>query len=230
MGRTDIELLSEKFNKLLKKRPKSKAEIIEQENIRLTLEEAYKKDEEPLLKDLADIGLKIESVWDLVNANYSYKEAIPILINHLSKNYNLRNKEGIIRALTVKEAAGIACKAIINEYHNAPKDNFHYRWVFGNAIVVTISKNCLDDVIKIVQDKSNGKSRQEFVIALSKFKLESVENILIDLLSDSEVSLQAIEALGKMKSKKAKPSLKEFVVGKQKIYIKEATKALNRIG
>ncbi|MEN5193216.1 HEAT repeat domain-containing protein [Sphingobacterium faecium] len=172
--------------------------------IKKNLEEAYSEDARPLIDDLKKVGINIKSIWDLVNTKLSYKPAIPVLIEHLSKPYHLKNKEGIIRALAVKEAKGVACRAIIDEYNKGPKTlSTSYRWVFGNTMVVIITPEYVDDVIAIVSDKSNGISREMFVIALAKVRSEKTENLLISLLEDEDVVLSALEALGMMKSKKA---------------------------
>jgi hypothetical protein len=124
-------------------------------------------------------------VVDLVNTSKSYKEAIPVLISHLPRPYHLRNKEGIVRALAVKEAKGIACIPIIDEYHRTPKEHHNYRWVFGNTMTVIITEECIDDVVDIVLDDSNGESRQQFVIALGKLKSPRAKETLQQLLNDN---------------------------------------------
>lgn len=176
----------------------------ETEKLQSLLQFAYSEDARPLIDDLKKVGINIKSIWDLVNTKLSYKPAIPVLIEHLSKPYHLKNKEGIIRALAVKEAKGVACRAIIDEYNKGPKTlSTSYRWVFGNTMVVIITPEYVDDVIAIVSDKSNGISREMFVISLAKVRSEKTENLLISLLEDEDVVLSALEALGMMKSKKA---------------------------
>ncbi len=173
----------------------------EKEEVRMALEVAYAEDERPLIEDLVKTGLNVTSSWDLVNTKSSYKAAISILVKHLSKPYHIKNKEGIVRALAVKEAKGIACKAVIDEYHKAPKDNFHYRWAFGNTMSVIITAEYIDDVVAIVQDESNGESRQMFVTALGKLKSPKVKEVLQQLLNDESevIRKEAQKVLKKIK-------------------------------
>jgi hypothetical protein len=173
----------------------------EKEEVGLLLELAYKNDEKPLIYDLAKAGVSISSCWDLVNTNTSYKSAIPILIEHLSKPYHIKNKEGIVRALTVKEAKGIACRAIIDEYRKAPKDKVHYCWTYGNAMAIIITAEYIDDVIEIVQNESNGESRQMFVNALGKTKSLKAKGAIQRLLNDKDKSIsnEAQKAIKKIK-------------------------------
>ena len=159
----ELDKLANRFGELVRKPNKTQAEIQEKEEVRIALEAAYAEDEKPLVDDLVKAGFNVTSSWDLVNTKSSYKAAIPILVEHLSKPYHVKNKEGIVRALAVKEAKGVACRGIIDEYHKAPKNDFHYRWNFGNTMAVIITEDYIDDVVKIVQDESNGESRHMFV-------------------------------------------------------------------
>ena len=63
-----------------------------------------RKAEAPLLADLANSGLHVQSVWDLVNTSSSYEAAIPILLHHLLEPYPDKVKEGIARALATRQA------------------------------------------------------------------------------------------------------------------------------
>ncbi|SEK63731.1 HEAT repeat domain-containing protein [Parapedobacter koreensis] len=174
--------------------------IKEKDEVRAALEAAYAQDEKPLVEDLVKAGMNIRSSWDLVNAKSSYKSAIPILIEHLSKPYCLKNKEGIIRALAVKEAKGVACKTILDEYNKTEKKDANYRWSFGNTMAVIMTADYIGDVLAIVQDESNGDSRHMFVTAL-----------------------------GNTKSSKAEETLKQLLTDKSEVIRKEAQKALKKI-
>ena len=53
-------------------------------------------------------GLRVSSVFDLVNARSKYPAAVPVLLRLLPKLKNHIVREGAVRALTVKEARGVA--------------------------------------------------------------------------------------------------------------------------
>jgi len=176
------------------------------------------KAEEPLIKDILKTGIKISSVYDFVNTADSYPEAIPILVNYIKEQKISEPiiKEGVIRALTVKEAKGIANTALLEEYNKIPKgEDFHdhqQRWLIGNVINKIINENDVDAVLRIVSDKTNGHSRQMFIRALGKIKRsEKVENVLIELLSDEEAILDSLFALSKLKSGKAVSKIKNLL-------------------
>lgn len=156
----------------------------EKEGVRIALEDAYAEDEKPLIDDLRQVGVNVKSVWNLVNTKSSYKSAVPILLAHLRKQYHLKIKEGIIRALAVKQARGIACGAILEEYHKTSKHDFNYRWLLGNTMAVIITADYIDDVIAVVREIDNGESRQMFVKALANMKSPKIKDVFEQLLID----------------------------------------------
>jgi hypothetical protein len=184
------------------------------------------------LNRLNQLGFTVNNVYDLVNTKQKYTEKIHILIDLLKYDFTeIKIKEGIVRALGIKEASGLANNPLIQEYKKsvADKQKQYYCWAIGNTMCVIVKKDDIQDLIDIVENKSNGFSRQMFVMALGRIKSELVENVLIKLLNDSEVVLQAIYSLGKLKSAKAKPKLIALLNHKDKIVSKEAAKALKSI-
>ena len=147
-------------------------------------------------------------IYDLVNTSKPYPEAIPVLTQLLKEGItNSRNREGIIRALAVPKSKGKIGSLLIEEFYKTPSDNILLRWAIGNTMEVVISDEDIVDVIKIVADKSNGISRQMFALALGKIPSKESENVLIQVLDDEEIAPHAIEALGKLKSRKAKTKI-----------------------
>jgi hypothetical protein len=58
----------------------------------------------PLIDALAEAGVRVTSVWDLVNTGAQYPDALPILFDHLHRPYPDSVRTGIARALAVPEA------------------------------------------------------------------------------------------------------------------------------
>lgn len=208
----EINELDRRWDEIYDKFPKTPADLLEKEDIRKDRIEALRQQAKPLTDEVLEAGIRIKSVWDFVNTADKYPEAIPILIKHLSRPYHHRTKEGIVRALAVKEAKGIANKAVMEEYHRLPKENpeidpdehwiFHYRWAFGNTMSVIVTKDDLDDLIEIVLDESNGESRTGFIEALAKIKAPKVIEVLHRLENDKNKIVA--ERAKKMLTKKAK--------------------------
>ena len=181
-------------------------------------------------QELQSVGILINDIYDLVNTKEAYPEAIPVLIKLLSEVSHDGVKEGIIRALAVKEAKGVAGHVLINEFKKTPNDKSLLKWAIGNTMEVVISDEDIDDVLEIITNKENGLSRQMFITALGKVKSKRVEQVLIDLLDDDEISPHVLEALGKLKSQSAKTKIKEMIDHKKPLIRKEAQKALKKIG
>jgi len=224
----ELEKLQQRRSELYGK-PKSEEEIEEYMSLISKIEAEYAKETVGLLNELKYVGVDVSSVWDLVNTKKSYPQAIDILIDHLNKDYHEKNIEGIIRALSVKEAKGKAA-TLIKKYEETPKIKDNLRWIIGNAIAVVMTLNDVDWIYRTVLDKSNGGSRSQLVYALGTVKTEKSEDILISLLDDEEVAPQAIAALGRLKSKKAKDKIVILNQSKNSLIRLESKKALKKIG
>lgn len=184
---------------LLKKPARTEKERKEKELAREAFNNQLKLEIKGLSDELKAAGSKFSNPWDMVNSKEAYSEAINILIEHLHKPYHEKNKEGIVRALTVKEARGKANASLINEYNNISKDRHNLRWTIGNAFTIIVTPNDFESISSIVKDKSNGMSRYRFVEALAKIKTADSRACLQYLLDDKEMKPYAEKALKKMK-------------------------------
>jgi HEAT repeats len=188
---TELEKMEKRWEELLR-RPNSKEEIEEVLILsnKLAIESA--KEHKGLTDELSAIGIQIITIWDLVNTKAKYANAIPILLKHLPLDYSDKIKEGIIRSLTVVEAKGVAVPILVNEYEKLSKDKENLRWVIGNAINITITKDYIDKILPIVQDEENGMSRQMFVAALGKIKSEKSKEALLRLVNDDDKVIREV--------------------------------------
>lgn len=106
------------------------------------------KDEEGLVREIKQKGFDIDSVWDLVNNVRHpfldnkfigpYKEVYSILVDHLDKLHHPRIREGIIRALTEKDAREIAKHKLLDNFYNEKDKNL--RWVLANALTTMLTQ------------------------------------------------------------------------------------------
>lgn len=100
------------------------------------LREQLTKAEQPLVGALNDAGISVKSIWDLVNTKQPYPGAIPILIEHLKHSYPFRIREGIARALTVRDAGEAAYAELVNEFKSLPDSTdttqHGFKWALGN--------------------------------------------------------------------------------------------------
>lgn len=72
------------------------------------------------------------SAYDFVNAGVTPPEAYPVLVAHLDQPHMTNIREGIIRALTHKDAREVAFDSLVRHYHSENDENL--RWVIANAL------------------------------------------------------------------------------------------------
>lgn len=157
-----------KYLTLLQKSPKTKDEIEQMIHAGNEFKRELQSETEYLLKDIKNNGLIIDSVYDLVNTSQSYPEAIEPLCKHLSGNYHIRNKEGIIRALGVKESGIKEVKSLVNEYGKVDDDNLN--WTIIMSIHNILRPQKIKDLLAQTDDKDH------FIIELIKNKKMSLNN------------------------------------------------------
>jgi hypothetical protein len=106
-------------------------------------------DERGLIEELAEAGYEVESVWDFVNNNNryeflrkfegSYANAYPILVKHLDIEHHPRIREGIIHALTEKDANETASEALLAAFYQEQDSNL--KWVLANALRTVLNRS-----------------------------------------------------------------------------------------
>eukprot|EP01026_Neomeris_dumetosa_P004546 TRINITY_DN112224_c0_g1_i1.p1 TRINITY_DN112224_c0_g1~~TRINITY_DN112224_c0_g1_i1.p1 ORF type:complete len:176 (+),score=0.96 TRINITY_DN112224_c0_g1_i1:82-609(+) len=131
--------------------------------------ERLRREQEPLLSDLSTLGLQLQSVWDLVNARYDYSAALPILIDHLQKKYSPNIQEGIVRALTVRQAQGIANEIILMKLKSVDCDPL-VRWALANALTQVAEKKDIEEIRKLYYDKNYHRERDILKKTLKKLR------------------------------------------------------------
>ena len=138
----------------------------ERERKRKSLEEMLALEEKPILAELADAGVRVSSVWDLVNAKFSYTAAIPVLSRHLRSPYHPKIREGIARALTVSEARGVASRTILDELERQDESPREIRWVLANALTEAADLDMVDEIKTLVADARYEDVREILKLAL----------------------------------------------------------------
>ena len=186
-GKTASELLRE-----LAQNEEYQSRMREQELERRNFDELLSKDEAELVQELNQSGHDVESVWDFVNTSQPYPNAIPILIDHLSKNHHPRIREGIVRALTVKEARGVATNALIKEYKESTDESEGgYKWVVANALTVTFNESSTENIAGLAINSKHTSSRILLGGILDKLNNEAAQNALEKLSIDDDPKVAA---------------------------------------
>jgi len=154
MIKTAAELMAELAkNKGFQENQASSNEILEARR------RLYQEDQKGLLNELSTLGFELSSIWDFVNSENSYWEAIPTLIKHLSIEHHPRVLSGILRSLAIKELS-----------------NNQALW---DRVVEIYKTTRSDDEIAIPEERGLQESAAAALEVLaSKERISSLENVI----------------------------------------------------
>lgn len=187
------------------------------------------REDEVVVSALAQAGIAAKSVYDLVNSREPYPEAIAVLIEMLPVVQHRIIKEGVVRALTVKEAKPIAARPLLDEFRKAEPEADMLKWAIANALTVVADDRVFDDIVELLRDKSHGHTREMLAWSLGNMRDPRAVDVLVEMLDDEEVAGHAIYALGKLKAKSARAKIERFLDHPKTWFRNEAKKALRKI-
>jgi hypothetical protein len=183
---------------------------------------------------LREIGLDVADVYDLVNSDVRYPEAIPVLMELLPEVKHPRMKEGIARALTVREACPQAGRLLLSEFVAHPmgtKSEQHGKWALGNALSVVADDSIFEQLVEVVQDGRHGWARSGMVGALARMTKNrgATEAVLSRLLEDNDTATQAMIVSGQLRLASLEDRVVPFLKHEDSWVGRQAEKALARI-
>lgn len=117
--------------------------------------------EQPVVADLRNAGVEVDSVWDLVNTAEPYPAALPVLIEHLERGgYPDRVMESLGRALAVKPA--VAFWDRLKALYLVPRSPGEEE---GTAVALAgcATGAHLDDLCEFLSVEERGQSRIYFL-------------------------------------------------------------------
>jgi len=214
MRRGAIELFYTPFRPM-KKLPKAAAELLSslqsdplwvaQRNERQkALQQqaiAYRQAEAPLVAALEEAGVHVASVWDLVNTHAPYPSAISTLLEHLSKPYPERVREGIARALAVPEAHHGWPLLLAAFYKETDTTTQGVKWALACALGAAGTDDELAEVIRLVRDRSLGRNRAPLLQVLARSRRPEAHDLLEELQSEAELADDAKRASRRRRAK-----------------------------
>jgi hypothetical protein len=146
----------------------------------------------PIVAELRQNGLKVRSVWDLVNTSQRYPNAIATLVAHLTRAYPPAVREGIARALAVKEAAPywqLLADCFASEREPRAREGL------AVAVAGATTPETLPQLIALISDPRHGSSRVLLVGALEYSTDPKAEAALLSLADDPDLTIEVNEAL-----------------------------------
>jgi hypothetical protein len=145
----------------------------------------HREKEAPLVLDLARVGVKVDSVWDLVNGVRSYDVAIPVLLDHLLRPYPDAIRDGIARALGTNSAQEVAWQTLRDEYCRTPdKKADRFKQGLAAALSGASDDSVIQDLIELIKDERNGYTRVLLLLGLRRSKAPEAKQTIKELAKD----------------------------------------------
>ena len=174
----------------------------------------YRRAEAPLVEELRAAGFQVQSVWDFVNTRDSYPKALPILLAHLPKPYPAAIRDGIARALAVRETKALGWDMLLRLYRE--EQDYGFKQGLAVAIAEAADGEVLDDVIALLRDTSHGESRGLLLKVLEKSKEPRAHATLVELANDPDL-YKEIKVIIKRLERKMERKLARTKERKQKM-------------
>jgi hypothetical protein len=153
-----------------------------------------------LVRRLRNVGIDVDDVWDLVDSDEPYPAAVPFLLEalHGSQPADVHFREGVVRALSIKQARPVAAAALIHEMRRQQEhDDVYVLWAFGNALSIVADDDVYDDIVELARDRSLGRAREMLMEALGRMDNSDATQVLLDFVDDDEVDGQVVVALSR---------------------------------
>lgn len=131
--------------------------------------------------------LVTDSVDDLVNTRERYDEALPILFEHLTKDYPDEVLNAIARALAVPQALPYR-PMLISLFRRDPPVSEGFRYGLGIAIANTTGPHNLAETIELAKDRSLGESRIALLSAIKRSRKPEIRQVIEELSSDPDLA------------------------------------------
>ena len=198
-GYQTVEEISKEREELLRNNPEYRAKVEAVEAERRERAQRLKEAQRPILNDLQSVGVRVESVWDLVNTSEPYPDALPILINHLERGgYPKRVMESLGRALAVNPAVAYwdRLKALYLGARDLGEED-------GTAVALAAcaTRAQLDDLIAFLAVEERGDSRIYFLRPIKRLGGEAGRELLESLREDATFGKEATALLGKARGR-----------------------------
>jgi HEAT repeat protein len=223
--KTADELMSE-----LERDPEYLARIAAKEKERLARVVKDREDAAPVLADLRNAGLEVDSFRALLTTKkLDFRKAIPVLLEWLPRLTNTHVKETIVRTLSVPLAKPMAARPLVEEFRRTDDSAALLRWAIGNALDVVADDSVADEMIELARERRYGKAREMVVSGLGNLRDARAIPVLIELLKDDVVSGHALAGLAKLKPPSARPYIEPMLKHPKAWVRKEAKKVLARI-
>lgn len=185
--------------------------------------------ESQILERLRNAGVEVDSLDELGHRANMGHAAISVLVDALPKVRSLELTNQLARLLARREAKGVAARPLISAFRKLGPGESSAKWAVGYALAIVADDSVFEDIVALVTDRSQGKSREMLAESLGNMKDERAVAVLLRLLTDDEIVGHALVALRKLKLPSTRPYILPFVHHPVPWIRNEALKALGAI-
>jgi hypothetical protein len=168
---------------------------------RAAMLKGYQDEAAAVVVRLRERGLEIDDLWDLVNGpNEPYVDHLPALLEELGSASHVRVREGLVRALSIPQARGVASGPLLREMRRATAagEPDTYRWVIGNALRMVATARDRAELEEIALDDAHGTGRQGAVEALARLPASSrTAAVVARALADERLAPFALKVIAR---------------------------------
>jgi hypothetical protein len=150
--------------------------------------QGWQEAEAPLVEALRLLGYSVDSVWNLVNTEEPYPDALPVLIDHLQREYPDRVREGIARALAVP-AAAFGWPVLSSQYRAEREPDAKNG--LAAALAATVTPQTISELVVLAEDPCNGDSRLLLLLGLARVATPEARVALEGLSDDAALGQEA---------------------------------------
>ncbi|RJL89551.1 hypothetical protein DEF98_002495 [Xanthomonas vasicola] len=152
--------------------------------------EEYVKNSAPVVAALRRAGVNVNSIEELGGNGEYDPRAVPVLLEHVSFDYPNRVREVILRRLATPHARKYWGQLVEIFEKNTLSLAPEIRYVAALALSGAADDTVLDDVIRLLGDKSLGLDRAPLLIALIRSKSPKAKMKLLELRDDPDLGKQ----------------------------------------
>ena len=177
-----------------------------------------------LLSDLQEAGCEYPNIFWINNPKFPKNtKAIPVLIDHLQKEYSWNIKLILMASLKMHKVDSVATNVVIQLLKSDP-DQVH-KWHYADYLSDTADDKYFAEIMNLITDQSNGRSRERLLVALIRMKNHRQEVIkyTYSLIGEKGLTGHAIDALRKMEVVGAIPIIEKYIDDKD-YYIRQNVK------
>ena len=178
-------------------------------------------------QELLDLGFRFQDLNQAEGFVPKHIDSIlPIVIKYYKKARLKREKQYLLKWFHHRGLEEVV-PMLLEDYCS---DDLNVdRWAIGDCLYQIRSKKHIADYLKIIANASYGQDRQMVILLVGKLKAEVAIPVLINLLEDEGVRLQAIAALGDFKRGDLRPYFERFQNSKHPGWRKYAKSALKKL-